>query len=568
MEVLHWLAESFRKNPELAIFLTLSLGYWVGARRLGRFSLGAVTGTLLVGVLVGQLGITISPNVKSVFFLMFLFAVGYGVGPQFFRGLKSDGLPQVLFAVVICVLCLFVTWACAKIAGFDAGTAAGLLSGAQTISAVIGVGTDTVNGLNLPADQKKAMVDHIPVAYAVTYIFGTAGTAWLLASLGPRLLKVDLPAACRAYEAKMGRGQAEGLTAYRMFTARTYRLDEPARVGGTVRSLEAMFTAAGSWRVFVQKVHRGEQIIEAGPDVRLEAGDVIALSGRHEALVAASNRAGSQEVDDPDLLKTPVQVLDVVLTNKEVAGKTIAEIAAAEAFRDLGRGVFLRKVVRADQEMPLVPGLKLDRGDRLMLVGGKAEVDRLAERLGYPDRPSTQTDMVFVGAGIVIGGLIGLLAVRVGGVPISLSTSGGALILGLVFGWLRSARPTFGRIPDAALWFMNSVGLTAFIAVVGISSGPKFVDGLRALGLPLFVAGIVATSLPMIAGIYIGKYLFKFDPAINLGANAGARVTTAALGQLTEAARSQVPALGYTIPYAISNTLLIIWGIVIVLLMR
>ena len=568
MEPLHWVADSLRKNPELAIFLTLSLGYWIGGRKLGRFSLGAVTGTLLVGVVVGQLGIDISPNVKSVFFLMFLFAVGYGVGPQFFRGLKSDGLPQVLFAVVICVLCLLVTWACAVVAGFDAGTAAGLLSGAQTISAVIGVGTDTINGLNLPPDQKKAMVDHIPVAYAVTYIFGTAGTAWILASLGPRMLKVDLAAACRAYEAKMGRSEAEGLTAYRMFTARTYRLDEPGRVGGTVGSLEAMFATAGNWRVFVQRVHRGDRILDTGPDTRLEVGDVLALSGRHEALVAASNRAGAQEVDDPALLKTPVQVLDVVLTNKAVAGKTIAEIAEDEAFRELGRGVFLRKVVRANQEMPLVPGLQLDRGDRLMLAGGKAEVDRLAERLGYPDRPTTQTDMVFVGAGIVIGGLIGLLAIHVGGVPISLSTSGGSLILGLVFGWLRATRPTFGRIPDSALWFMNSVGLTAFIAVVGITSGPKFVAGLKALGLPLFIAGIVATSLPMFAGVYLGKYVFKFDPAINLGVNAGARVTTAALGQITDVAKSQVPALGYTIPYAISNTLLIIWGIVIVLLMH
>jgi putative transport protein len=176
--------------------------------------------------------------------------------------------------------------------------------------------------------------------------------------------------------------------------------------------------------------------------------------------------------------------------------------------------------------------------------------------------------MVFVGAGIVIGGLIGLFAIHVGGVSISLSTSGGSLILGLVFGWLRSVHPTFGRIPAPALWFMNSVGLTAFIAVVGISSGPGFVAGFKALGLSLFIAGIVATSLPMILGVLIGKYVFKFHPAINLGVNAGARTTTAALGQITDVAKSQVPALGYTVPYAISNTLLIIWGIVIVLLMK
>jgi putative transport protein len=562
---MHWLAEALRHYPELAIFLTLSLGYWIGAQKVAGFSLGAVTGTLLVGVLVGQLGITISPNVKSVFFLMFLFAVGYGVGPQFFRGLKSDGLPQVIFAVVVCLLCLGATWLCAVVAGFDAGTAAGLLSGAQTISAVIGVATDTINGLGLPDDQKKTLIDHIPVAYAVTYIFGTAGTAWVLAGLGPKLLGVDLAKACKEYEAKMGGGETEGFTAYRMFTARTYRIDDPGRLGGTVGSLEAM---GKGFRIFVQRLRRGGQILEATPETKLERGDVVALSGRHEALVQVSNAAGGQEVEDAELLKVPIEVLDVVLTNKQIAGKTIAEVQALQALRELGRGVFVRKVVRADQEMPVVAGLKLDRGDHLTLVGGKREVDRLASHLGYADRPTTQTDMVFVGAGIVIGGLIGLFAIHVGGVSISLSTSGGSLILGLVFGWLRSVHPTFGRIPAPALWFMNSVGLTAFIAVVGISSGPGFVAGFKALGLSLFIAGIVATSLPMILGVLIGKYVFKFHPAINLGVNAGARTTTAALGQITDVAKSQVPALGYTVPYAISNTLLIIWGIVIVLLMK
>ncbi len=562
---MEWFADSLRHYPELAIFLTLGLGYWVGALKLGSFSLGAVTGTLLVGVLIGQLGITISPTVKSVFFLMFLFAVGYGVGPQFFRGLKSDGLPQVLFAVVICVLCLLVTWACAVVAGFDAGTAAGLLSGAQTISAVIGVATDTINGLDLAPDQKKILVDHIPVAYAVTYIFGTAGTAWVLAALGPKLLRVDLAKACREYEAKMGGGGPEGLTAYRMFSVRAYRIDDPARLGGTVGSLEAMFKDR---RMFVQRLRRAGEVLDADPETRLEKGDVVALAGRREVLVEVSKVAAGHEVEDPELLSIPVEVLEVVLTSKAIAGKTIAEFAASNLAREFGRGVFLRKVVRGGQEMPLVPGLELDRGDVLTLVGTKHDVGRVADRIGYPDRPTTQTDMIFVGAGIVIGGVIGLLTIKVGGVPISLSTSGGALIMGLVFGWLRSVRPTFGRIPAAALWFMNSVGLTTFIAVVGITSGPGFVAGLKALGVSLFIAGVVATSLPMILGVLIGKYLFKFHPGINLGVNAGARVTTAALGQITDVAKSQVPALGYTIPYAVSNTLLIIWGIVIVLLTR
>lgn len=238
-----------------------------------------------------------------------------------------------------------------------------------------------------------------------------------------------------------------------------------------------------------------------------------------------------------------------------------------EQVRELGRGVFLRKVVRGGHEMPVNWGLKLDRGDRLFILGAKRDVERVVSKLGYVDRATEQTDMVFVGFGILLGGLFGTLVLTVGGIPITLSTSGGSLIAGLIFGYLRSVHPTFGRVPEPVHWFLTSVGLTAFVAVVGISSGPGFVQGFQQLGAKLFIAGIIATSVPMILGVYIARYVFKFHPGIVLGVCAGARTTTAAIGQITETAKSQVPALGYTVPYAIGNTLLIIWGIVIVMLM-
>jgi putative transport protein len=561
---MHWLVDTLRYYPELAVFLTLGLGYWIGNLKFGGFSLGAVTGTLLMGVLVGQLGITVSSDLKSVFFLLFLFAVGYGVGPQFFRGLKSDGLPQVLFAVIICLICLAVTWVSARLAGFDSGTAAGLFAGSQTISAVIGVGTDTINNLGLDPARAKAMIEHIPVAYAVTYIFGTAGTAWILASLGPKLLGVNLPDACRRYEKKLSGGSGEGgLTAYQEVVVRSYRLENRELAGKTVSEAEAGF---GGKRLQIERIEREGKILEPEPSTVLAAGDILAVAGRHPDLIELGEKTIGVEVEDRGLLEVPVEGLEVVLTSKQAAGKTLAELTASEEVKREFHGVFLRRVVRSGQELPIGPGLKLDRGDRLRLVGRVKDVERIAGKIGYPDRESTQTDMVFVGFGILLGGLFGALAVRIGGISLSLSTSGGALIAGLVFGWLRSVHPTFGRIPAPSLWMMNSVGLTMFIAAVGIDSGPSFVAGFRELGLALFIAGVAATSIPMIAGVLLGRFVFKFDPAINLGVNAGARVTTAALGAITEVAGSQAPALGYTVPYAISNTLLIIWGIVIVLI--
>jgi len=559
-----WLFDTLRQYPEIAIFLTLALGFWVGQMKLGKFSLGVVTSTLLAGVLIGQLGITISPNVKSVFFLMFLFAVGYSVGPQFFRGLKSDGLQQVLFSVLLCLLCLFSTFFVAKAMGYHTGLAAGLLAGACTISAVLGVATDTINQLGVSAEDKKAWIDAMPVAYAVTYLFGTAGSAWILGTLGPKLLRVDLPAECKKLEASMGASEAEPgvISAYQRFVVRAYRLVDGPFIGTTVEEFERHFAEK---RLFVLRLQRDGKAFDAEPTTVLSKDDTIALVGRREFVLEAVQGVGI-EVDEPELLDITAEILDVVVTNKALAGKTLRELVEGDRERDL-RGVFLRKIMRGGQEMPFTPGTKIDRGDVLQLAGPKAAIERAAAKIGYADRVTEKTDMLFMGLGIVIGALVGALTIHIGGVPLSLSTSGGALIAGLVCGWLRSVNATFGRIPGPALWVFNNVGLNTFIAVVGIGAGPGFVAGLQANGVGLFFSGIAITTIPFVVMLFVGKYLFKMHPGILLGACAGARTTTAALGAIEEAAKSKVPALGYTVTYAVGNTLLIIWGVVIVLIM-
>jgi putative transport protein len=564
--ILTWLFNCLRNYPEIAIFLALAIGFYVGGLKFGKFSLGSVTGVLLAGVLIGQLHITISPNVKSVFFLMFLFAVGYGVGPQFFRGLKSDGLPQVLFAVLVCVACLISTFIAAKLAGYDAGQAAGLLSGACTISAVLGVAGDTINQLGLPDDRAHAMIAAMPVAYAVTYLYGTAGSAWFLASIGPKLLRVDLAKECADYEAKMGGGMDEsgGVSAYRRLTTRSYQVAANSKwAGKKIREFEVQFTTP---RVFVARLRQNAKVIEAGPDMVIQSGDILGLAGPRDLLLKHESEIGP-EVDDRELFDFAVEILDVVVVSKKIAGLTLKELAESEAGKG-SRGIFLRKLIRAGQEMPFTAGTKVDRGDVLQIVGATRDVERAAKELGYADRATEKTDVVFMGLGIVIGALIGALTLHLGKVPLSLSTSGGTLMAGLVCGYLRSVNPTFGRIPAPALWVMNNIGLTAFIAVVGISSGPGFVAGLKEAGLSLFLWGVFVTTAPFVVGIFAGKYLFKMHPGIILGACAGARTTTAALGAIQDEAKSKVPALGYTITYAVGNTLLIVWGIVIVLMMK
>ena len=575
---MQWMVETLRHYPEIAIFLALALGFVIGPIKLGKFSLGNVTGVLLMGVLIGQLEITISSDVKSVFFLMFLFAVGYGVGPQFFRGLKSDGLPQVLFACLVCVSVLISAFVAAKLAGYNAGQAAGLLSGAATISAVLGVASDSINNLGLPPDEAKKMIDAMPVAYAVTYLFGTAGSAWFLASMGPKLLRVDLAKECKEYEAKMGGGlgEEESLTTYPRIALRAYSIASVSKyVGKTISDLEKGLAPSrdfaekgrGPARVFIENIRTAGRILDPDPRMVIQSGDVMAVAAAREVLLRNEADLGP-EVDDRELLEFPAEILDVVITNKNLAGKTLQQIAESQQANQNGRGVFLRKLIRGGQDMPWTPGTTVDRGDVLQIVGAKRDLERAVKGLGYVDRPTEKTDVVFMGLGIAIGAVIGAASLAIGGIPLSLSTSGGALIAGLVCGWLRSVHPMFGRIPAPALWAFNNMGLTIFIAVVGITTGPSFVQGLREAGLSLFLWGIFVSVMPFVIGLFAGKYLFKMHPGILLGACAGARTTTAALGAIQDEAKSKVPALGYTITYAVGNTLLIIWGIVIVLMMK
>src|SRR5262249_22233033 len=233
---------------------------------------------------------------------------------------------------------------------------------------------------------------------------------------------------------------------------------------------------------------------------------------------------------DRALLSVPVEGVDVYVTNKEVDGQTLAALSQSP----WARGLFLRKITRGATatDIPILPGTRLERGDIVNIVGRTQDVAVATQRLGYPDRATDVADVAFIGAAITIGALIGAFVWKVGSVPLTLSTSGGALIAGLFFGWLRSVRPTFGRIPSSTVWFMNSVGLNVFIAVVGISSGPGFVAGLQQLGFSLFLWGVAVTTVPLILAMYVGKYLFRFDDAILLGCCSGARTTTASLGMV------------------------------------
>ena len=555
-----YFGDTLRANPELAIFLTLALGFVAGRLRIGTFTLGNVVGTLLAGLLVGQLHVEVSPTVKTVFFALFLFATGYKVGPQFFRSLKRAALPQVAVTVVLCTTSLLTTLAAATILGYDRGTAAGLMAGAFTESTVIGTAGDTLAKLDLPPETVTREQNNIAIAYAVSYLVGTGFVTWFLSSLAPKLLGIDLKAESRALESRMNPGATArpgGSSAYREWDIRAFRLAD-AYANRRVADLEASFAPA---RVFVERIRRGDQLLEAAADAKLEAGDVVAIAARRHVMLGQGTAIGT-EVEDRPLLDFPLVAADVVVTNRDVADRSLPDLA-----EQYGRGVALQALVRGGEEIPFTAQTIVNRGDLLRVAGARADVARVGRAFGYVEPPTNETDVVFASLGILIGGLVGALSIDIGGLPMSLTASGGALVMGLVFGWLRAVRPTFGRIPEPALWVFDTVGLAVFIAVVGLSAGPTFVSGLQVTGPSLLVVSLLVALTPHTVSVLFGRYVLKMNPVILLGACAGAGTATGALRAIQDEAGSKLPALGYTVPYALGNILLTAWGPVIVLLM-
>jgi putative transport protein len=562
--IVEWIVASLRDHPELALFLALATGYLLGSVRMGSFKLGPVVGCLLAGIAVGQIGIVVPGVLGRTFFLLFLFSIGYKTGPQFFRGFGRSALPQVALTLLFDVTGLLTAYAVATLLGFDAGTAAGLLAGGLHSSEALGTGSDAIARLAVGDEVRRALTADATVAYAVTYLVAIFAGIFVLVQVGPWLMRVDLRAECKKLEDELGMKKEEigVVSAYKEFVMRAYKVPEKMD-GKSVAQIESEFSPE---RVFVERVKNALGVFDPEPNLLLHAGNLIVLSGRPRMLVGAGNPLQSYEVEEPQLLDVPAIAVDYVLERKDLVHRTLAEIVEVLE-RDIAtRGVYLRKVLRAGQELPLGSKVVLERGDVLTLIGAKLHVDRIAARLGPMERASHATDLVWLCLAIGIGGLLGLPAIHVRGLTIGLGLPVGVLLASFVIGWLHSIRPLFGRVPEPAIWLLDSLGLNGFLATVGINAGPSFVRGLRSSGLELLVAGLIVCTVPCLLTILVGRYIFRVHPGILLGMCAGSGTSSPGLAAVQEKAESRVPVLGYGVSYAISALVLAVWGSLIVML--
>ncbi|MFT9316558.1 MAG: aspartate-alanine antiporter [Acetobacter orientalis] len=555
----HSLSNLFGACPEIALFLALVIGCWIGRFRFGSFQLGGVAGSLLAAVLISQVGVHIDSGIKNVLFALFIYAVGYQSGPQFFRSLGRQSLREILMAVVLALSGLLTVVAVARLFHLDKGLSAGLAAGGLTQSAIIGTAGSSLEKLGLPLAQVQQLQGNVAVGYAVTYIFGSIGPILLCINVLPWLMKRSIRDDALKAEAEQAGGVhvlGEGeITALPTLVGRVYRV---AQAGLTITAVENW--AAG---VVVEQVLRNGKTTSISPDFTLNADDQVLLVGQRTNVLATGQKLG-QELGDVPGMSLSLLRRNVVLSRPDFTGKTVHE--CAQSLSSAARhGVYLVAFLRDGKTLPASPDMTVQAGDIVTLLGTSEDVQRVAAQIGTILVPSIKTDLIFHSLGVALGLLVGLGVVHLGSIPLTLGSGGGALLSGLLFGCYQNSHPLKGNMPTAASALLVDIGLAGFVAVTGLQSGQQAIQTIMQHGITLFLLGVVVTLLPLTLTMLFGRYVLRYDnTAIFAGALAGSRSANPAFGEVLNKAGNAVPTTPFAITYAVANVLLTLLGPLVV----
>jgi putative transport protein len=561
---MEWLHHLFARSPEIALFLSLAVGYYIGKIQFGKFQLGGVAGSLLVAVLVSQVGVTVDPGVKSVLFALFIYAVGYESGPQFFNSLGKQSIREIILAAVLAITGLATVVIMAKLFGLDKGLAAGVAAGGLTQSAIIGTAGDAITKLGLAADEVKRLQGNVAVGYAVTYVFGSFGAILVCVNLLPRLMGRSIKEDAVRAQAAMQEGVqvlAPGQQAAAPdLVGRIYQIGDHANL-----SIGQVETEHAAYGITIERLKRDGKIVEVAPELELQADDIVLAVGRRQAMINVVP-IFSKELYGVEGMELTMERRDVVLSNKEYQNRTVGDIRTNTALQ-VRHGIYVVQLMRMGKVLPLQEKTVVQIGDVVSVFGSEQDVKRVSSLIGYVIVPSAKTDFVYLGAGLVVGLLVGLLTARIGSIPLTLGSGGGALLSGLLFGWLRAKRQTFGAMPSGAVQILKDLGLAGFVVVVGLSSGLQAVQTVKAQGLTLFGVGVVVTILPLVLTMLIGRYVLRYEnTAVFAGALSGSRSANPAFGEVLDKAENAIPTVPFAITYALANVFLTLLGPLIVAL--
>ena len=556
--------QQLRDFPFIALFLTLGLGFLVGKFKVGKFVLGGIAGTLIIGVLLGQVGgIHVSEAIKDIFFSLFIFMVGYLGGPQFFASLKPSAIKYLIAAVGMTVLGLLTVLGVSIWAGLDAGLAAGLAAGGLTQSAVIGTAGDAIDNLGLAGDVAKNLKTNVAVGYSITYIFGSIGPI-LMVGLIPIVMKWDIRKAAIALATKMGGagelGEGEFTPLTRVNT-RAFKLSKSSKfLNKTVKDLEEKFDSD----LTVEQVIKDKKGIEPKPSMILKEGNILFISGLVTAFSKAGNNLGTEISEFGENIDFTEEIRSIILTNKKLHGLTLEQVLE-KATAEQRHGIYVSGISRMANPIPVLNGTEVHKGDEIHLVGRKKDLDRVQKLIGYKAPSINVTEFATLGLAMTVGYLIGEISFTIDGTSVSLGSGLGCLVSGLLFGFLRTRHPKMGAVNTGAAVFLQSFGLAVFVGIVGLNAGESALEAIKQYGVTLLLLGVVVTTLPMLVQFILNYYMFKIkNPIVSLGVLTGSKSANPGFAALLGAAGNSTPTPSFTMTYAVANIFLTLWGPIIV----
>lgn len=549
----HSVCNFFLTNPSVAIFLTLGLGYLVGRFHIKSFKLGATVGVLLVGLIIGQMGkFQIAPVVKNLFFDLFIFTIGYEVGPVFIASFKKKGIKFIIQSVIFSVIAFVVSFALFKIFHVNFGEAGGIIAGSLTQSACIGTANSAIEALHISQAAKTAAMSQVAIAYALTYVFGTIGVLIFLKNIAPAIFHVNLREATKEYiETNHIKTDTKSVKISANIRVRAFRINAENRyIGKTILDFNNDNVGLN-----IEEIVRDGKTLTS-PSTVLASNDIILVIGSIKKFADFTDK--KYNLSEVDANNYPLHLKKTTILLTKVYNYNTLE-------NMLANGVIIESAYHDDKK--ITDYTLLSVGDHITVIGPQSYLTNIMKNIGYEKAAGTKTDVSFLSIGIFLGILLGAIVITIHKIPLTLGGGGGALFAGLYFGWLQEKHPNIGVIPPSTRWLLKSLGLNLFIGVVGLQAGSGFVTALKEMGWLVFVIGILVSILPHLFTLLFSKFILKMNIVDNIGSLCGSGTITAALNAVNAETDSTVFALSYTPTYALGNIFLTVMAPLIVALL-
>ena len=554
---MNWIMEMHRTQPVAHAVGVLScvcvLGMALGSLRFRGVGLGTA-GVLFAGIVLGHFGQPVDHAtlefVKEFGLILFVFTMGLQLGPGFFATLRAQGLRQNILAAVVVVMGAVLAPLAGWLAGFDPEAVLGVFAGASVNIPALGAATQTLGTLPGVSAEQIALP---ALACAVTYppaILGVIGTLLLLKAV----FRIDPAAESAEYVARNQRPR--GALIRRTLVVANPRLD-----GLTLDEIPGRIEAG----ITVSRVRHDGQTVAAAGSIRVHLGDEMSVVGEAAGVERFERVVGGSSPEDLALEENSLTFRRVVVTRRDVLGKSVGELQLDDRFE-----VAVTRLTRADLEMSAVPGLRLQFGDQLQIVGTSESLDRASQALGNSLKELNETHFVPFFIGIALGIVLGTLPIQFPGLPqpVRLGLAGGPLIVALILGRIGRIGRQVWHMPVNTNLAFREFGIALFFAAVGLQAGEKFFStAFSPLGAQWLLAGIVVTIVPMLVVGAFARGVWKMNFAELSGLLAGSSTNPPALSFANGLTGSVVPSVAYATVYPLTTLLRILGAQVLALML-